>query len=89
MSTLLVENGSTNSTQVITCPVGCSLLHSPIIGNFYRSEIKKYKIKNLQDDAFYFLVYTKHKIPFKALHDNFPCVFHDEIKPINGVSKKK
>ena len=80
---------SFRKSKQVGCPVGCSLFHSPIIGKFYRSEFKKYKRKNLQDDAFYFLVYTKHKIPFKALHNNFPCIFHDEIKPINGVSKKK
>lgn len=80
---------SFRKSKQVGCPVGCSLLHSPIIGKFYRSEFKKYKRKNLQDDAFYFLIYTKHKIPFKALHNDFPCVFHDEIKPINGVSKKK
>ena len=80
---------SFRKSKQVGCPVGCSLFHSPIIGKFYRSEFKKYKIKNLQDDAFYFLVYTKHKIPFKALHNDFPCIFHDEIKPINGVSKKK
>ena len=80
---------SFRKSKQVGCPVGCSLFHSPIIGKFYRTEFKKYKRKNLQDDAFYFLVYTKHKIPFKALHNNFPCIFHDEIKPINGVSKKK
>ena len=80
---------SFRKSKQVGCPVGCSLFHSPIIGKFYRSEFKKYKRKNLQDDAFYFLVYTKYKIPFKALHNDFPCIFHDEIKPINGVSKKK
>ena len=80
---------SFRKSKQVGCPVGCSLFHSPIIGKFYRTEFKKYKRKNLQDDAFYFLVYTKYKIPFKALHNDFPCIFHDEIKPINGVSKKK
>ena len=80
---------SFRKSKQVGCPVGCSLFHSPIIGKLYRSEFKKYKRKNLQDDAFYFLVYTKYKIPFKALHNDFPCIFHDEIKPINGVSKKK
>ena len=80
---------SFRKSKQVGCPVGCSLFHSPIIGKFYRSEFKKYKRKNLQDDAFYFLVYTKHKIPFKALHNDFPCIFHDEIKPINGVGTKK
>ena len=80
---------SFRKSKQVGCPVGCSLFHSPIIGKFYRSEFKNYKRKNLQDDAFYFLVYTKYKIPFKALHNDFPCIFHDEIKPINGVSKKK
>lgn len=71
------------------CPVGCSLLHAPAMGRLYLSEFKTYRKDNLQDDAFYMIVYKKYNIPFKALHDGFPCVFHDEVNPINGVGNKR
>lgn len=67
------------------CPVGCSVLYSPKTFSTLIFEFKKFKIKNNQDDGFFWVMYKKYKWSFLALHNNFPCVFHDQIKPINGV----
>lgn len=67
------------------CPVGCSVLYSPYTFSYFIDAFKTFKIKNNQDDGFYWLIYRKNKLKFKALFSDFPCIFHDQINPINGV----
>lgn len=67
------------------CPVGCSTIYSPKTFQTLLNEFKNFKIKNNQDDGFFLKMYKKHKWKFKALYNYFPCTFHDQIKPINGV----
>lgn len=68
-----------------TCPIGCSVLYAPSTFNKFLEEFKAYKIANLQDDGFFKRVCKAQHFSFAALYKKFPCYFHDQIKPINGV----
>lgn len=90
----LYDYWKTTGTQVVsyrmskkdpTCPIGCSMLYAPTTFDKFIKSFKTYKVVNMQDDGFYKTVCKTQHLSFAALYKKFPCYFHDQIKPINGV----
>lgn len=71
-------------SKIPFCLCGPATLYPPSLYETFITKFKKHKITNFQDDGFFANVLKElNKKPI-ALHDKFPCYFHDEIRPLTG-----
>lgn len=71
-------------SKIPFCLCGPATLYPPALYETFISKFRRHKIVNFQDDGFFANVLKElNKKPI-ALHDKFPCNFHDEIKPLTG-----
>lgn len=76
-------------SKIPFCLCGPATLYTPNLYTTFITKFKALKITNFQDDGFFANVLKElNKKPI-ALHDKFPCNFHDEIKPLTGSMNHK
>ena len=76
-------------SKIQFCLCGPATLYPPTLFETFLSKFKALHITSYQDDGFFANILRElNKKPI-ALHDKFPCHFHDEIRPLTGSMNHK
>ncbi len=76
-------------SKIPYCLCGPATIYPTSLYETFINRFKTLEIKSYQDDGFFCKILQELDIKPIYLFDKFPCVFHDEIKPLTGSMNNK